>query len=168
MFEFITKFADRLDRITRFFCAMLVAGFFGLMLAGVVLRQVFASGSVILQDLSAYCFAVLVMLSVPVALAANRHVRVDILTRWWSPRANRFLQFLSFWVFLLPVCLLILVQVFPDLIFSWKIREGSGEPEGLGGYFLVKSVLPLAFIFLILQGFVHGYRAKASCKDLSE
>lgn len=149
-------------------CILLIAGFFALMLAGVVLRQAFAFGSTILQDLSGYCFAVLVLLAVPIAFAANRHVRVDILSGWWSPTASRRLKWAAYWIFLVPVCLLIIVHVFPDLVFSWSIREGSAEPEGLGGYFLVKSVLPISCLWLVLQGFVQLYQPTSNGEKGSE
>ena len=168
MLEFLNKLARQLDRITRYTCVLLIAGFFVLMLVGVVLRQVFASGSVMLQDLSGYCFAVLVLLSLPVAFAANRHVRVDVLTDWWSPETSFVLRLVAYWIFLVPVCVLVIYHAFPDLVFSWSIREGSGELEGLGGYFLVKSVLPLGCLLLLLHGFVHVYRRSFESKGGSE
>ena len=152
----------------RILCVLLIGGFFVLMLSGVLLRQAFSLGSVTLQDLSGYCFAVLVLLSVPVAFAANRHVRVDILSNWWSPQASRRLQWTGYWIFLVPVCLLVIIHAFPGLVFSWSVRESSTEPEGLGGYFLVKSVLPFSFLWLVLQGFVHLYRSSSNVEDGSK
>ena len=167
MLEFLNKFAKQLDCITQNFCLLLLVTFFVLMFVGVVLRQAFAMGSVMLQDLSGYCFAVLILLSVVVAFAANRHVRVDVLTDSWSPKASRVLRLVAYWMFLVPVCVLVIYHVFPDIVFSWSIREGSDEPEGLGGYFLVKSVLPLVCILLLFQGFIQLYRRNSDHEEYS-
>jgi TRAP-type mannitol/chloroaromatic compound transport system permease small subunit len=38
------------------------------------------------------------------------------------------------------------------LSYSWSIREGAVETGGLGGVYLVKTMLPVAAALTILQG----------------
>jgi len=166
LFTIAGRFARVLDAVTRRLCAGLLALLFVLMFSGVVLRQAFNSGSIYLQDLSAYSFAVLIMLAMPAALTAGRHVRADILDRRISKKNARCLQVAAYWIFLLPAFLVTLVYALPDLIFSWRILEGSGEPEGLGGYFLVKSTLVVMCGLMILQGFTHTFqKPKSGSRD---
>ncbi len=42
---------------------------------------------------------------------------------------------------------------------SWAVREGSRDPGGLPGWYLVKSLLPLSAGLLFLQGLAETLRA---------
>ena len=55
-------------------------------------------------------------------------------------------------LFLIPVFGLMVWASLPDLAYSWQIREGAVETGGLGGVFLIKTMLPVSGILMILQG----------------
>lgn len=145
-------FARWLDRLT-LWAAMAATGVLALMvLVNVVLRYGFGSGSIGLQDLAAYAFAVLVILSVPLCHARGGHVRVEVISERlpaaYLPRADA----LAWAMFLVPVFGLIVWAGWGDVVFSWSIREGSTNPGGLGGQYLVKAVLPIAAVLMAVQG----------------
>ena len=132
---------------------MAATGVLALMvLVNVVLRYGFGSGSIGLQDLAAYAFAVLVILSVPLCHARGGHVRVEVISERlpaaYLPRADA----LAWALFLVPVFGLIVWAGWGDVVFSWSIREGSTNPGGLGGQYLVKAVLPIAAVLIAVQG----------------
>jgi len=140
----------------------LLAALLSIELCVVLLRYGLNTGSLWLQDLALYLFAMLVLLGLPVALADDRHVRVDVLRERQSVRTRRVIDTAGLALFLVPALLLTLYHVAPDVLYSWSIREGSRETGGLGGVYLVKTVLPLSCLLMLLQG---GARVLACWSD---
>ena len=129
-------------------CGVLVL----MVLVNVVLRYGFGTGSIKMQDLAAYAFAVLLILALPLCHARGGHVRVEVLSECLPARYPRRADAVAWMLFLTPVFGLILWAGWGDVLFSWQIREGSTTPGGLGGMYLVKSALPLAAVLMIIQG----------------
>ncbi|MEM7215812.1 MAG: TRAP transporter small permease subunit [Pseudomonadota bacterium] len=122
--------------------------------SSVVLRYLFSTGSTKLEDLQHYTFGSLLLLSVAIAFASGRHVKVEILQ--FEAHAVSKRGFLVLWLMLL-VCLpmgFIVVLSIPEILHSWRTLDGSSELDGLGGLFLVKTFLPITgiLIFLIAVG----------------
>jgi TRAP-type mannitol/chloroaromatic compound transport system permease small subunit len=144
--------ARLLDRLT-LWLAMAAGGVLVLMvLVNVVLRYGFGTGSIRMQDLAAYAFSVLLILAVPLCHARAGHVRVEILAERLPTGYLRGADALAWAVFLVPVFGLILWAGWGEVAFAWSIAEGSTNPGGLGGQYLVKTALPLAAILMIIQG----------------
>lgn len=141
-----------LDRMTRLVCMAAGVLLALVVLLVVVLRYGFATGTIALQDLANYAFAVFLALSVPVCLAQGGHVRVEVLSERLPETYLRAADAVALVLFLIPVFGLVLFAYWPDLAYSWSIREGSVETGGLPGLFVVKTALPLAAGLMILQG----------------
>lgn len=139
-------------RVTMWVCLVLLVLLLSSQISIVILRYCFGAGFLELQDFTAYVFASLVILSIPVALVLDRHVRVDVCREHQSLRLRRSLDRSAVLFLLLPVFGLSLYLVFPDIVYAWQIREGSRETGGLPGVYLVKSLFPLSCVLLILQG----------------
>ncbi|TCP22764.1 tripartite ATP-independent transporter DctQ subunit [Rhodovulum adriaticum] len=137
-----------------------VAGLFltGAVLAIVVLRYGFGTGFIELQDAAAYAFAALMALSIPVTLARGGHVRVEVISERLPQAYLRGADAVALVIFLIPVFGLLIRAFWPDLAYSWSIREGSVETGGLGGLYLVKTALPVAAGLTILQGLAQVLR----------
>jgi len=146
------RVARKLHRIVRALCVALAAGLLGVELAIVLLRYCLGAGFLELQDLAGYLFATLVALGLPVALADDAHVRVDVLRERQGPRLRRRVDAAGILLFLMPAFALTLWLVLPEVRYAWSIREGSRETGGLGGVWLVKSVLPVACALMLVQG----------------
>lgn len=146
------RVAGRLHRGTLAICLALVAGLLAVELAVVLLRYGLGAGFLELQDLAAYLFAALVALGLPVALVGDRHVRVDVLRERQGARTRRRVDIVGVLGFLVPAFGLTLWLVMPEVRYAWSIREGSRETGGLGGLWLVKSVLPVAAVLMLVQG----------------
>lgn len=140
------------DRLTAWACATSLACLVTSVLAIVILRFGFDMGFIKLQNLAGYAFAVLLILSVPYCLARGGHVRVDVLSERLPPAYLRRADLVALLVFLIPVFGLMVWAFLPDLRFSWSIREGSVETGGLGGVFLVKTMVVVSGLLMILQG----------------
>ncbi|UUP18153.1 TRAP transporter small permease subunit [Nitratireductor thuwali] len=121
-------------------------------LAVVMLRYGFGMGFIWLQDFAAYAFAVFLALSVPVCLAQGGHVRVDVVSERMPPGYLRWADLFALIVFLVPVFGLAIWAYWPDLRYSWAIREASVETGGLPGLFIIKTALPVSALLVIVQG----------------
>lgn len=152
MIAVFLKLAALLDRLTRAVCMGAALLLTASVLIIVILRYGFGIGFIQLQDFAAYAFAVLMVLCVPVAMAQNAHVRVEVLSERLPPQYLRCIDGLALLLFLLPVFGLIIWAWWPDLRYAWHIGERSVETGGLGGLYLVKTALPLAAGLMMVQG----------------
>ena len=146
--------ADRVFRglkhFLTWFCQILLAGFFLSMLAVVVLRFIFDAGLIVLQDLQAYLFAALVFLSVPLAHVQGKHVRAQLTDKESTDSAFKGERFRVLELVLaVGTFLVVLLYSLPDIFASWASQEGSRELGGLGGYFLVRTLLPVMCVLMI-------------------
>lgn len=148
----LTRVCATLHRLTLGICLSLLVLLLFSQVAIVALRYCFGVGFLELQDFSAYVFASLVTLSIPVALVADRHVRVDVLRERQSPGLQVVMDNAGIILLLLPVFILSIYLVYPDIAYAWQIREGSRETGGLGGVYLIKTLFPVSCVLMILQG----------------
>lgn len=147
-----SRLCATLHRITLVSCLTLLVLLLFSQAAIVILRYCFGVGYLELQDFTAYVFASLVTLSIPVALVTDRHVRVDVLRERQSPELQNLMDNAGIILLLLPVFLLSIYLAYPDIVYAWQIREGSRETGGLGGVYLIKTLFPVSCVLMILQG----------------
>ena len=152
MIKIFLRLARALDRATLIACGAAGLVLVVMVLVNVVLRYGFGAGSIKFQDLASYAFAVFLITSLPVCLARGGHVRVEVLSERLPPAYLRGADAVALVLFLIPLFWLIIWAGWADLAYSWRIREGSVTPGGLGGLYLVKAVLPLAAGLMIIQG----------------
>jgi TRAP-type mannitol/chloroaromatic compound transport system permease small subunit len=103
-----------------------------------------------LLDLPVLLFAGIVLGAAPRTLAENSHIRVDILYRSLPPRRRAAIDLLGNLLFLIPFCLVMLVESLPFFASSWRIGEGSSTPGGLPQW-PAKALIPAGFALLLLQ-----------------
>jgi TRAP-type mannitol/chloroaromatic compound transport system permease small subunit len=99
-----------------------------------------------------YLFDLVFLLGAAYTLQQNEHVRVDIFYSQWSPKRKAWVNLLGTLLFLLPFCVLVLYFSWDMVLASWRIQETSPDPGGLPRY-PIKTMIPLCFVLLILQGF---------------
>ena len=102
-------------------------------------------------ELQWYLFSMVFLLGAANGLRENTHVRVDVLYDRLSTEVQNRINFIGTLVFLLPFCVLMLWAAWRPVVNSWAILEQSPDPAGLPRYF-IKSMLPLGFLLLFLQG----------------
>lgn len=125
----------------------------------VILRYGFDGGSLALQDAVTYLHGAAFMLGLAYALQSGAHVRVDVFYRSMSARGKAWVDTVGCLIFLLPICLFIAIGGSQFAASSWAVHEASGSADGLGGVFLLKSLIPLAALTLGLQGVAQFSRA---------
>ncbi len=131
------------QKLLQAFYVLLLVTFVGSVFISTVSRYAFSLGSVRLEDFISYMFSALVILSVLIAFQKNKHVKVQAFSIMHDFFEGRFLRILSAIPFLI-----IAVLSLPAVSFSWAIFEGSKELAGLGGVFIIKTLLPISFVLI--------------------
>ena len=125
----------------------------------VILRYVFAVGSVALQESIWYMHATLFLAGAGYALREDAHVRVDLFYRDMSPRKKALVDLLGTLFLLLPLAVAIVWLSWGYVLAAWRVREGSTEVSGLPFLFLLKSMIWVFAVLVGLQGLALAMRA---------
>ena len=126
--------------------------------AVVVLRYVFDTGAIALQESVTYMHSLVFMVGLSYALKHDGHVRVDLLFARLSKRARMKINLIGHLSFLLPVCLVIAVESFDYVTRSWVIFEVSPEVGGIPAVYLLKTLIPLSALLLLAQAIFEAIR----------
>lgn len=158
------RFADVLERINvvtgrivAWLTLVMVLTTFGI----VVMRYLFDSGWIWLQESVTWMHAAVFMLAAAYTLAREDHVRVDIFYGQFSPRGKAIVDAAGALLLLIPVTLFLLAESWDYIANSWQIRESSGEAGGLIYPFpsMLKTLIPIMSVMLLLQGITLLLRA---------
>jgi len=142
---------SKINRIFAQSAAVLALGLAFLVFFDALMRYLFHSGSIALQELEWHLFDLVFLLSAAYALNQERHVRVDLLFERFSPSTRDLIRFLDAALLVLPFGLLIL---FFGWEFAWQSflqREASSDPGGLCCRYLIKGAIPLFGATLALE-----------------
>ena len=118
----------------------------------VVMRYLFRSGSISMQELVIYLNAMIFVFGAAYTLKEQGHVRVDIFYRNLSPQRQALVDLLGYVLFLFPSALFIFYVSWDYVAISWQIREGSAETSGLPFVYLLKSAILILPALLLVQG----------------
>lgn len=120
----------------------------------VMMRYLFNSGSIALQELEWHLFAMIFLLGAAYTMQENQHVRLDLYyqSRFVTDYQRNIIDFIGTLVFLLPFCLIIIVSSWDYVMISYHSHEASPDPGGLTHRWLLKAMIPLGFLLLFIQG----------------
>ena len=133
--------------------------------AVVVLRYVFGINYIFMQESITYMHGAVFLIAAGYALTTDDHVRVDIFYREAPAKRKALIDFLGTYLFLFPICVVLLWTASPYVASSWAVREGSAETSGIQGVFLLKSLIPTFAVLLAMAGFNIAARAGAILKN---
>ncbi|MGH8620186.1 MAG: TRAP transporter small permease subunit [Burkholderiales bacterium] len=156
----IERVIDALGRATSWIALIIIV----VMATNVLLRYLFSFGSVWSQELEWHLLAPLILFGMSYALLHGEHVRVDVLYARFSERNKLRVDLVS-----AGLCILISAAIIwltlKYVQQSYVIGEQSADPGGLPYRWLLKALIPVGFVFLILQsvagaiGILHKLRA---------
>jgi TRAP-type mannitol/chloroaromatic compound transport system permease small subunit len=127
-------------------------------------RHSFNASSNAWLEVQWYMFAAIVLLGAPQTLKVNEHVRVDVFYSSVSERARLWIDILGGFLFLLPICVILIYFTWPWFVESWRINESSSNAGGLVRW-PVKLLLPLGFALMALQGISEIIKRCAALTD---
>ena len=118
-------------------------------------------------DVSYIMYGTLFMMAGAYALSRNAHVRGDFVYRLWPPRVQAAVEFVLYFVFFFPGVLALIYAGIDYAAESWSFRPygptgplgeiSINSPAGVP-VFPLKTILPVAAFFLLLQGIAEAIR----------
>jgi len=117
----------------------------------VVMRYFFHNSSVGMQELEWHLFSMVILYGVGVALKDDGHVRVDFLYEKYSVKTKAMVNICGTLLFLLPLALLVTFGSVEFVLDSYSMSEISEDPGGLTHRWIIKSMIPVAMMFLIFS-----------------
>lgn len=158
----LDRIIERIGRVTGW-CALAIVL---VMASNVLLRYLFRTGSVAMQELEWHLMAPICMLGLSYAILKDGHVQVDILYGRFPERVKRVIDLVSALLVVTVVAILLKLSI-PYVLQSYAIGERSPDPGGLSHRWILKSMLPLGFALLLVQSVSGLLRAIASVIDPS-
>jgi len=130
----------------------------------VFMRYVLNSPTVWAFDMMVQMYGALFLMAGPYALAQDTHVRGDVLYRLFPVKWQARLDFLLYLIFFFPGILALFWYGWEIASDSWRYKEVSwNSPARIQIYFF-KTLIPLAGILLLLQGFAELVRCWAAMR----
>lgn len=109
-------------------------------------------------DVMIMLYGTLFMMAGAYTLSKNGHVRGDVLYGFFQPRTQASLDLLLYIVFFIPGVIALTYAGYFYASESWAINEHSNITADGPAVYPFKTVIPLAGVFLLLQGIVEIVR----------
>ncbi|MEM8877153.1 MAG: TRAP transporter small permease subunit [Pseudomonadota bacterium] len=113
----------------------------------VLLRAVFGISLPAVQDLAVYLHAAAILLGLSVALIRDAHVRIAVR----SVQSHK-TDLIGSLFLTVPFGVLLAILALPYAQRSWLVGEGSADPDGLGGVYVIKALIVVGSVLLVVAG----------------
>ena len=156
----LLRLADAISAFTRY-CSILATaillGMIALVFYNVFGRYVIGGSPIWMQELEWHLMVPVALIGVSILILEQGHVRVDMLYGRFPEKVRHFIDFVSM---LLGVVVAILFIKYSQgfLQSSWSVYEGSPDPGGLPGRYILKTLMPVCFALLALQCLANAIR----------
>lgn len=147
--EFVNRINSTIGKYTSWLTSVLVL----VVVFDVIIRYIFNESSVAIQELEWHLFAIIFLMGAAYTLQNDDHVRVDLFYSMFNLKQKAWLNIIGTIIFLIPFTLLIIYASQNYVINSFTLNESSPDPGGLPARYILKTIIPLSFLFLLLQGF---------------
>lgn len=145
--SFVNAINENIGKATAWLTGILVV----LVCGRVLGRMLFDSEPVWLPELEWHLFAMIFLLAAGYTLKHDKHVRVDLFYAKFSEKDKALVNLVGALLFLIPWCCLIIWVSYDYALGSFKIMEGSPNPNGLPYRFVVKFAITIGASLLFLQ-----------------
>lgn len=146
--NFVDSLSDKIGHLVGWMTTLMVLVVF----YDTVMRYAFNQGNVALQELEWHLFSIVFLIGAAYTLKDDGHVRVDILYVRLSKKTKAWIDFIGVFIFLIPFSVMVILATKGFIMNSWAIREISPDPGGLPARYILKTMIPLGFSLLIVQG----------------
>lgn len=152
--------AERIEGLVDFFgkvASWLTLSIVLLIVINVVLRYSMSLGSVWAQELEWHLLAAMILFGISFSLLRGDNVRVDLFYANYTPQKKFIVDLVS------AILTIIIAIIFVKLSIKYvgqafSIGEKSPDPGGIPARWLIKSLIPIGFSLLALQGFAEMLR----------
>jgi len=118
----------------------------------VIERYVLGTTRLWMQDLYPWMNGVMFTAVAGYALYRNDHVRVDIFYRPASTKTKAWMDAVGVLAFLLPFAWVVWSYSFTFVQRSWRLGEGSANPGGMPGLYILKAFILVFAVTIAIQG----------------
>jgi len=156
---------DRVSTFVGHLFAWLVVGLTGLIGYEVFSRYVLNNPHAWAFDAQIMLYGTMFMMAGAYTLAKNGHVRGDILYGFLKPRTQAIFDLVLYIVFFIPGVVALAYAGYSFAADSWRILEHSSITADGPPLYPFKTILPIAGVFLLLQGLVEIFRCLVCIKQ---
>ena len=156
---------DRISTFVGHLFAWLVVGLTGLIGYEVFSRYVLNKPHAWAFDAQIMLYGTMFMMAGAYTLAKNGHVRGDILYGFLKPRTQAIFDLILYIVFFIPGVVALAYAGYSFAADSWRILEHSSITADGPPLYPFKTILPIAGVFLLLQGLVEIFRCIVCIKQ---
>ena len=110
-------------------------------------------------------YGTLFMMAGAYTLAKNGHVRGDVLYGFFRPRTQATIDLVLYVVFFIPGIIALTYAGYYYAAESWAIREHSNVTADGPPIYPFKTIIPIAGVFLLLQGIVEIIRCAICIRE---
>lgn len=128
----------------------------------VLMKNVFGQGRVEFEEIQWHIYSTLFMLGLSVTLAADDHVRVDLLHERLSTRSKACIELAGIVFLLLPFVAMLIWYGIPFVADAYATGERSSAPAGLSHRWLIKGMLVAGCALLAVAALARLTRAVAA------
>lgn len=115
-----------------------------------VVRKVLSTSSNSWLELQWYLFGAVFLLAAAWTLICNEHIRIDVVNSLFPKRVRNWIDVIGHTLFLMPLCILILVDSWPFFLKSYLQNEQSMNAGGLVVW-PAKLLVVVGFALLLIQ-----------------
>jgi len=123
----------------------------GVVVFEVISRRFFNVPHIWATEVTDYIYGPHFMLVAAYTFLYRGHVRVEVIYELFSPRVRAILDCFTYLVFFFPFLIIVFTNGILFAYTSWSIHETS-ESAALSVVPLVKTVIPVAFLLILIQG----------------
>jgi TRAP-type mannitol/chloroaromatic compound transport system permease small subunit len=135
-----------------YLCAILMILMLFNVFYDVVMRYLFNNVSIAMQELEWHLFSAMFMFGIGYTLKEDGHVRVDVFYDALSRKTQAIINTVGILITVFPFSLLIIYFGLAFANDAYLLGEKSPDPGGLRYFWIIKSVIPLSFFFVITAG----------------
>lgn len=130
----------------------------------VMARYIFNAPTGWAYDTEYIMYGTLFMMAGAYAVSRNAHVRGDFISRRLPLRVQAVIELLCYLLFFFPGMIALLYSGYDYFHMSWLVNEHSSSSPTGPAIWPFKGIIPLAAIFLLLQGIVEVARSVITIK----
>ncbi len=148
----IDKSINKILEICGNLSAILIVTLIFLIISDISMRYILGISKVWMMELEWHLFSASFLLAINYALATDKHIRVDIFYNEMSSRSKALINIFSSLFLLIPWSIISFKSSGIYAYNSFLLWETTPDPGGLPFRFIIKSIIPLIFLLLIVQG----------------
>ena len=154
------KFVRAVDAFNSFcgkWIALLILPLIFVVVYEVVMRRLFESPTTWAFEMTVYFYGAHFMLGAAYTHLHDRHVRIDIIAQQFPTKVRLIVNLITFWLIFVPFVGCLSYAAVMYAAHSWSVWEHSWSAWKPPLY-PYKTVMPVAMIMLLIQGFANFIR----------